>query len=82
MFVKKVNKLLVPFFFFYLLGCACYYALKWTAPSLLVTSAGGILDLFDNRQYFNGPIWFCYACFGAISSFALFHSMSAPTYCE
>ena len=68
-----MNKLLIPFLFFYLLGCACYYMLKWIAPGLLVTSAGGILDLFNNRQYFNGPIWFllclfwCNLIFGIIS---------------
>ncbi len=73
LFVKKMNKLLIPFLFFYLLGCACYYMLKWIAPGLLVTSAGGILDLFNNRQYFNGPIWFllclfwCNLIFGIIS---------------
>lgn len=61
--VKKANKLLVPFIFFYLLGCVCYYALKWFAPSLLVTSAEGILDVFNNRQFFNGPIWFLLCLF-------------------
>lgn len=63
LFIKKANKLLVPFLFFYLAGCACYYALKGMAPGLLVTSAGGILDVFNNRQFFNGPIWFLLCLF-------------------
>lgn len=61
---KKLNKLIVPFLFFYLLGCAFYYALKLASPALVESSAAkGILDLFNNRQFFNGPIWFLLALF-------------------
>ena len=55
---KKTNVILIPFFFFYLTGYIIYYLLKWLYPSLLITDANGIWDLFNNRQFFNGPIWF------------------------
>ena len=62
-FTKKVNGILIPFIFFYLIGCIAFYLIKWFAPQLLVTTAGGIMDIFNNRQYFNGPIWFIIALF-------------------
>lgn len=71
--IKKTNKILIPFLFFYLLGCIAYYAIKFIAPDLLITEARGLWDMFDNRQFFNGPIWFllclfwCNLIFAAIS---------------
>lgn len=62
-FIKKTNKILIPFLFFYLVGCAIFYGLKAFAPQLLVTDAKGIFDIFDNRQFFNGPIWFLLCLF-------------------
>lgn len=62
-FIRKTNKILIPFIFFYLLGCMAYYGIKFLAPQLLITSAGGILDVFNNRQFFNGPIWFLLCLF-------------------
>lgn len=62
-FIKKMNKILIPFLFFYLVGCFAYYGIKAFAPRLLVTDAGGILDIFTNRQFFNGPIWFLLCLF-------------------
>ncbi len=56
--VQKTNKILIPFIFFYLLGYLCFYLIKGIAPNLLITDARGIMDVFDNRQFFNGPIWF------------------------
>lgn len=62
-FIKKTNKILIPFLFFYLVGCIAYYGIKTFAPELLVTDAGGLLDVFTNRQFFNGPIWFLLCLF-------------------
>ena len=62
-FVKKTNGIFVPFLFFYLTAYIVFYTLKFYAPQLLVTHAEGITDLFDNRQYFNGPIWFLISLF-------------------
>lgn len=62
-FVRKVNKILVPFLFFYLISYILFYFLQSFYPSLLITLAKGVLDLFDNRHYFNGPTWFLLALF-------------------
>ena len=61
--VKKTNKILIPFLFFYLTGCLVFYLIKWLKPELLITDARGIMDIFDNRQFFNGPIWFLLALY-------------------
>ena len=61
--IKKINKIMIPFLFFYLLSYVAFYAIKYSAPQFLITSARGILDLFDNRQFFNGPIWFLLCLF-------------------
>lgn len=62
-FIKKTNKILIPFLFFYLVGCAVLYGLKLFSPQLAITEARGIFDIFDNRQFFNGPIWFLLCLF-------------------
>lgn len=61
--IKKINGLLVPFLFFYFTAYMVFYALTFCAPHLLITHAEGITDLFSNRQYFNGPIWFLISLF-------------------
>lgn len=61
--IKKTNKILIPFLFFYLTSYLLFYLLKWYKPELLITDARGILDLFNNRQFFNGPIWFLLTLF-------------------
>lgn len=61
--IQKTNKILIPFLFFYLLGYLAFYSIKIFAPSLLITDARGILDMFNNRQFFNGPIWFLLCLF-------------------
>jgi len=63
LFLKKTNRLLVPFLFFYGIAYIPFYVLKYGAPQWLITDANGILDLFTNRQFFNGPIWFLLALF-------------------
>ena len=60
--VKKTNKILLPFIFFYLLGYVAFYAIKAVRPEMIqMTVAQGITDVFTGRQYFNGPIWFLLA---------------------
>lgn len=61
--IKKINKILIPFLFFYIIGNIAFYAIKYTAPQYLITDARGILDIFNNRQFFNGPIWFLLCLF-------------------
>ncbi len=63
--LKKTNKILIPFLFFYLLGYLCFYIAEALVPGLIKTDANGILDVFFQRQFFNGPIWFLLALFWA-----------------
>ena len=61
--IRKTNSLIIPFLFFYLTAYLVFYLLKWMNPALLVTDAKGIMDFWNNRQFFNGPIWFLLALF-------------------
>ncbi len=60
---RKTNKFLVPFLFFYLTAYVVFYVTNDIAPNLIKTDASGILDVFTQRQYFNGPIWFLICLF-------------------
>lgn len=61
--VKKTNKLLIPFLFFYIGSYIIFYVVNIVLPGLIQTDATGILDLFTQRQWFNGPIWFLLSLF-------------------
>lgn len=61
--IKKINSILIPFLFFYILAYIGFYLIQAFAPNLLITDARGILDMFNNRQFFNGPIWFLLCLF-------------------
>lgn len=61
--IQKTNKILIPFLFFYLLAYIGFYLIQAFTPNLLITDARGILDMFNNRQFFNGPIWFLLCLF-------------------
>lgn len=68
--IKKTNRLLIPFIFFYLLGYAIYYGVNWIFPNDAIYGAYNpnmILRVFNGklRNYFNGPIWFLLALFWA-----------------
>lgn len=72
-FIKKINKILIPFLFFYLLGYSVFYVVNWIVPGLIVSDAKSILDVFTQRQYFNGPIWFLLALFWTNIMFCVIH---------
>lgn len=61
--VKKINKILIPFLFFYIVAYIPFYFFNYYKPGLIVSQAQGIFDIFNNRQFFNGPIWFLLALF-------------------
>lgn len=77
---KKINGILVPFLFFYFVGCLAFYLIKLFAPQLLITTAGGIMDIFNNRQYFNGPIWFIITLFWCNIYFYLIYKIAKNDY--
>lgn len=61
--VKKINKILIPFIFFYVIAYIPFYILKIYKPDIIVTEAQGFLDVINNRHFFNGPIWFLLSLF-------------------
>ena len=61
--VKKTNKLLIPFLFFYLAAYLYRYALLYLAPNLVLTRNLNILDIFYNNHGVNSPIWFLLALY-------------------
>ena len=44
--IKKTNKILIPFLFFYLLGYFVFYIVNWIVPGLIVSDAKSVLDVF------------------------------------
>lgn len=77
--IKKTNKILIPFIFFYLLGYAAFYAIKVVRPDMIgLTAAKGITDIFVGRQYFNGPIWFLLALYWTNILFYIIHLYVKP----
>lgn len=70
----KVNTLIVPLMFFYLSAYVLFYAGEWLAPELIKTPARGILDIFNNDRWFNGPIWFLLALFWQEVAFFVLHT--------
>lgn len=65
LFKKKFNKILFPFLFFYLTAYVGFYVIEYLLPGFMKTGAHGITDVWTQRQYFNGPIWFLLALFWA-----------------
>ena len=60
---NRVNKLLVPFLFFYLVSYILFYIGMSLAPDIMSTEARGLMDMFTQRQWFNGPIWYLLCLF-------------------
>ncbi len=63
LFLKKVNKIFIPFVFFYVLSYLIFYLMIHFAPQFSHSGASGILDIFTQRWTFNNPIWFLLCLF-------------------
>lgn len=61
--IKKINKIFIPFLFFYVIAYIPFYIFEAYKPGLIISDARGIFDVFNNRQFFNGPIWFLLTLF-------------------
>ncbi len=61
--LRKTNKLLVPFVFWYLLAYTIMFILERFVPDALSKFDRGILDVFFIRDICNTPIWFLLALF-------------------
>ncbi len=65
--VSRINRLIVPFTFFYLAAYALFYFMKYFMPGLLITEAQGIGDVFTQKMLFNTPIWYLIAIFWSLN---------------
>lgn len=59
---NKLNKLLIPWGFFYLLGCLFFYVVA-VVKSELKENYFGFIDVFVHRATFNYPIWYLLCLF-------------------
>ncbi len=59
--LKKINKLLTPFIFFYFSSYILLYLFTIIIPTYQINNS--IFDIFITRTLFNGPIWFLLALF-------------------
>ncbi len=71
--IRKTNKILIPFLFFYIGSYVLFYLFNALSPGLIVSDARGILDVFTQIQYFNGPLWFLLAIFWDNMFFGIIH---------
>lgn len=56
---KIARTIALPFVLYYALSYAMFYAIMLVRPAVLGTAAdSSIIDLFCQRQLFNGPLWF------------------------
>lgn len=63
-FIKnRVTKILYPFLFFYVISYILFYIGMSIAPEIMQTEACSITDVFTQRQWFNGPIWYLLCLF-------------------
>ena len=61
--LKKINKILIPFLFFYIISYIAYYIIHYTLPELPLEDYNGLQDLFVQHTLFNAPIWFLLCLF-------------------
>lgn len=62
-FIKnKINKLLIPWGFFYILGCLAFYIVAVLRPELK-ENYSGLMDVFVQYTAFNYPIWYLLCLF-------------------
>jgi fucose 4-O-acetylase-like acetyltransferase len=56
--LKKTNKILIPFIFFYLSSQLLYWVMRLVVGQCDISSYPDFLVLFRVTNYFNNPIWF------------------------
>ncbi len=61
--VKKTNKLLIPFFFFFIVTYTILYLVRFIFPGLTETNKSQIWDLFTTGKISNIPLWFLLGLF-------------------
>ncbi len=79
--IRKINKILIPFVFWYLIGYAIYYIGR------IITSSESnatfhIYDIFTQNEIYNLPIWFLICLFWSNMLFYVVESVSKRWYCQ
>ncbi len=70
--VKRLRTVLLPFAVWYAVGYLAFYLILLLAPHQMHSGgARGVLDVFLQRQFFNGPIWFLLCLWWVSLFFAL-----------
>lgn len=82
LFKKRANKILFPFLFFYLTAYVVFYIVEYLLPGFMTTGARGVADVWTQRQYFNGPVWFLLALFWINIMFCIISLLVNNTYVQ
>lgn len=58
-FVNMSKSIIFPFLIYYFVSYILFYLMNWIKPDLLGENHGfSIIDIFRQRNLFNGPLWF------------------------
>ena len=77
--IRKTNKILIPFLFFYLLGFLLYYLLYLVAPDVRINSVVERFYLYDpiySQLCVNSPLWFLLSLYTVNIIFYLINKIS------
>ncbi len=83
--IRKTNKILIPFLFFYLVGFLAYYVLYQIAPDIRINSVVErfyILDPIYSRLCVNSPLWFLLSLFTINILFYIINKISTNVWVQ
>lgn len=75
--LKKINKLIIPFLFFYTVSYIIYVVITKVAGAEVVL---GYFSVFTQKEIVNGALWFLAALFWANVSFLVIYKLSNNLY--
>lgn len=83
--IRKTNKILIPFLFFYIVGFLAYYVLYQIAPDIRINSVVErfyILDPIYSRLCVNSPLWFLLSLFTINILFYIINKISTNVWAQ
>ena len=83
--IRKTNKILIPFLFFYLLGFLVYYLLSLVVPDVRINSVVEKFYIYDpicSRLCVNSPLWFLLSLYTVNIIFYLINKISSSAYVQ
>lgn len=83
--IRKTNKILIPFLFFYLVGFLAYYVLCQIAPDVRINSVVEQFYIFDpiySRLCVNSPLWFLLSLFTINILFYIINKISTNVWMQ